>query len=315
MNVLLGLLVGLLLSAETTQVLLMLILLALQPALGVTVLDTSLIDKLITATTVLDGVLPLQVKFVSLLMEAFEFFGGLVKFNLGGLSFSDLLLELGSLAGNLDGELFDLEGQLLNLGLISSSEFLKSEVILFLLAGGKSPLLQLLLIPIHLKLELIHALVGLEDHVLDVVESVLLVCDSLLQFLDLVTQTTTLSLGDLLQMLFRFNFLVLSIHKTLSVHQLHLNRFEMLFKNLQSLLVFLDLQAKLSNESHLLSDDLVQLLVLIVGIGWEVLIQIILSDRVNYIVGHSFSQILITNLILVTSGLNADINIPYLLSQ
>ena len=293
----------------------MLILLALQPALGVTVLDTSLIDKLITATTVLDGVLPLQVKFVSLLMEAFEFFGGLVKFNLGGLSFSDLLLELGSLAGNLDGELFDLEGQLLNLGLISSSEFLKSEVILFLLAGGKSPLLQLLLIPIHLKLELIHALVGLEDHVLDVVESVLLVCDSLLQFLDLVTQTTTLSLGDLLQMLFRFNFLVLSIHKTLSVHQLHLNRFEMLFKNLQSLLVFLDLQAKLSNESHLLSDDLVQLLVLIVGIGWEVLIQIILSDRVNYIVGHSFSQILITNLILVTSGLNADINIPYLLSQ
>ena len=293
----------------------MLILLALQPALGVTVLDTSLIDKLITATTVLDGVLPLQVKFVSLLMEAFEFFGGLVKFNLGGLSFSDLLLELVSLAGNLDGELFDLEGQLLNLGLISSSEFLKSEVILFLLAGGKSPLLQLLLIPIHLKLELIHALVGLEDHVLDVVESVLLVCDSLLQFLDLVTQTTTLSLGDLLQMLFRFNFLVLSIHKTLSVHQLHLNRFEMLFKNLQSLLVFLDLQAKLSNESHLLSDDLVQLLVLIVGIGWEVLIQIILSDRVNYIVGHSFSQILITNLILVTSGLKADINIPYLLSQ
>ena len=315
MNVLLGLLVGLLLSAETTQVLLMLILLALQPALGVTVLDTSLIDKLVTATTVLDGVLPLQVKFVSLLMEAFEFFGGLVKFNLGGLSFSDLLLELVSLAGNLDGELFDLEGQLLNLGLISSSEFLKSEVILFLLAGGKSPLLQLLLIPIHLKLELIHALVGLEDHVLDVVESVLLVCDSLLQFLDLVTQTTTLSLGDLLQMLFRFNFLVLSIHKTLSVHQLHLNRFEMLFKNLQSLLVFLDLQAKLSNESHLLSDDLVQLLVLIVGIGWEVLIQIILSDRVNYIVGHSFSQILITNLILVTSGLKADINIPYLLSQ
>ena len=293
----------------------MLILLALQPALGVTVLDTSLIDKLITATTVLDGVLPLQVKFVSLLMEAFEFFGCLVKFNLGGLSFSDFLLELVSLAGNLDGELFDLEGQLLNLGLISSSEFLKSEVILFLLAGGKSPLLQLLLIPIHLELELIHALVGLEDHVLDVVESVLLVCDSLLQFLDLVTQTTTLSLGDLLQMLFRFNFLVLSIHKTLSVHQLHLNRFEMLFKNLQSLLVFLDLQAKLSNESHLLSDDLVQLLVLIVGIGWEVLIQIILSDRVNYIVGHSFSQILITNLILVTSGLKADINIPYLLSQ
>ena len=264
----------------------MLILLALQPALGVTVLDTSLIDKLITATTVLDGVLPLQVKFVSLLMEAFEFFGGLVKFNLGGLSFSDLLLELGSLAGNLDGELFDLEGQLLNLGLISSSEFLKSEVILFLLAGGKSPLLQLLLIPIHLKLELIHALVGLEDHVLDVVESVLLVCDSLLQFLDLVTQTTTLSLGDLLQMLFRFNFLVLSIHKTLSVHQLHLNRFEMLFKNLQSLLVFLDLQAKLSNESHLLSDDLVQLLVLIVGIGWEILVQVVLGNRVNNIVSH-----------------------------
>jgi len=57
-------------------------------------------------------------------MQTFEFFGGFVKLNLSGLSLSDFLLELGSLAGNLYGKLLDLESQLLNLGLISAAELL-----------------------------------------------------------------------------------------------------------------------------------------------------------------------------------------------
>jgi hypothetical protein len=48
------------------------------------------------------------------------------------------------------------------------------------LDGGERPLLELLLIPVHLKLELVHLLVRLEDHILDVVQAVLLVGHALL---------------------------------------------------------------------------------------------------------------------------------------
>ena len=74
-------------------------------------------------------------------MESFELFGGLVEFDLGSLSLSDFLLEFSSLASDFDGQLLNLECQLLDLGLISSAELLKGQVIFLLLAGGKSPLL------------------------------------------------------------------------------------------------------------------------------------------------------------------------------
>jgi len=99
---------------------------------------------------------------------------------LRGLCLSDFLLELSCFAGDLNRKLLNLKSELLDLGLISTAELLEGEVVLLLLAGGKSPLLQLLLIPIHLELELVHTLVGLEDHVLDVVESILLVSNPLL---------------------------------------------------------------------------------------------------------------------------------------
>ena len=113
-------------------------------------------------------------------MESFELFGGLVEFDLGSLSLSDFLLEFSSFAGNFDGQLLNLERQLLDLGLISSSVLLESQVVLFLLSGGKCPLFELFLVPVHLQFELIHLLVGLEDLILDVVEAILLVSDPLL---------------------------------------------------------------------------------------------------------------------------------------
>ena len=194
----LGLLVGFFLTLEALQVLLMLVLLAFEPALSVTVLYSSLVDKLITSARVLNGILPLKVKLVALLMDAFEFFGGLVELNLCSLSLSDFLFELLGLAGDLDCKLFDLEGELLDLGLISASELLEREVIFFFLARGKGPLLQFFLVPVHLKLKLVHAFVSLKDHVLNVVESVLLISNSLLQLLDLVSETARLALSDLL---------------------------------------------------------------------------------------------------------------------
>ena len=98
----LSLLVGLFLSLESLQVLLMLILLPLEPALGIAILHTRLVDKLIATTRVLNGVLPLQIELVTLLMQPFEFLGGLIQFDLGGLSLSHFLLELIGLTGNLN---------------------------------------------------------------------------------------------------------------------------------------------------------------------------------------------------------------------
>jgi hypothetical protein len=62
-----------------------------------------------------------------------------------------------------------LKSKLLDFGLICSSVFLKSEVIFLLLSSSKCPLFELLLIPVHLKLELIHLFIGLENHILNVV--------------------------------------------------------------------------------------------------------------------------------------------------
>ena len=87
-------------------------------------------------------------------------------------------------------------------------------------------------------------------------------------------------------MLFRLDFLVLCIDQALRVHKLHFNGLEMLFEDLEALLMLFDFQVELGDEAHLLPDDLIELLVLIVGIGREVLVQIVLCDRVNNVVGH-----------------------------
>ena len=105
-----------------------------------------------------------------------------------------------------------MEGELLDFGLVSTSELLKSQVIFFFLARSKGPLLQLLLVPVHLELELVHALVRLENHVLNVIEAVLLVSDALLQLLNLVAQAATLPLCDLLEVLLSFDLLVFGVH-------------------------------------------------------------------------------------------------------
>lgn len=198
-------------------------LLVVEVVLGIAVLLTGLVDELVALATVLNGVLPLQIEGVPLGVEAFELLCGLVELDLGGLSLGDLLLELLGLAGHLDGELLDVEGQLLDFGLVGTSVLLEGEVVLFLLSGGEGPLFELLLVPVHLELELVHLLVGLEDHVLDVVEAVLLVGHPLVQLLDLVFEAAALALGHLLQVLLRLDLLVLDVHQALGVDELHLH--------------------------------------------------------------------------------------------
>lgn len=186
-------------------------------------------------------------------MESLELLGGLVEFNLGSLGLSDLFLELRSLACHLDGKFFDLKSEFLDLGLISASVLLESQVVLFLLSGCKRPLLKLFLVPIHLQLELVHFFVGLENHVLDVVKAVLLVGDAVVELLDFVLQTPALSLGDLFHMLLGLDLLVLGIDEGLGVDQLHLDRLEVLGQDLEAFLVLFDLEAELGNESYFFS--------------------------------------------------------------
>lgn len=149
----------------------------------------SLVDQLVSAAGVLDGLLPLQVELVTLLMQALELLSRLVELDLSGLGLSDFLLELLALGPDFDSQFLDLQSQLLDLGFISASVLLKSEVVFLLLSSGEGPLFELLLIPVHLEFELIHALVGLEDHVLDVVQTVLLVSNALLELLNLIFET------------------------------------------------------------------------------------------------------------------------------
>lgn len=78
----------------------------------------------------------------------------------------------------------------------------------------------------------------------------------------------------------------------------------MLLQNFEAFLMFFDLQAKLSHESHFFANNLVQLLVLIVGVWGEVVVQIILSYGVHNVVGHLFFFFLIFSKFSVTRNLS-----------
>ena len=84
------------------------------------------------------------------------------------------------------------------------------------------------MVPVHLKFELVHLLIGFEDLVLDIIQPILLICDSLLEFFYFIFQTTTLTLSDLLEMLFSFDFFIFGVHQTLGMNELHLDGLEVL---------------------------------------------------------------------------------------
>jgi hypothetical protein len=213
-------------------VVLKIISLLVKEVFGRPILLTSLVDQLITLSGILNSVLPLKIQLMSFGMKSLELLSGLIELDLCSLSLGDLLLELLRLSGDLNGQLLDVQGQLLDFGLISTAILLEGQVVLLLLSGSEGPLLELLLIPVHLKLELVHLLVCLEDHVLDVIQAVLLVGHTLLKLLNLILEPAALSFSDLFQVLLRFDLLVLDVHERLSVHELHLHRLQMLIQDL-----------------------------------------------------------------------------------
>lgn len=66
LNVTLSLLVGLLLTVKSLDVLLEFILCPLEEVLALSILNTTLVDKLISPATVLNSILPLEVELVAL---------------------------------------------------------------------------------------------------------------------------------------------------------------------------------------------------------------------------------------------------------
>jgi hypothetical protein len=150
---------------------------------------------------------------MSLSVKSLKLLGCLIELYLCRLSLGNLLLELLRLTGDLNSQFLNIKGEFLDFGLVSTAILLEGEVILLLLSGGKGPLLKLLLVPVHLKLELIHLLISLEDHVLDVVQAVLLISYTLLQLLNLILEPAALSLSHLFQVLLTFDLLVLDIYE------------------------------------------------------------------------------------------------------
>jgi hypothetical protein len=136
-------------------------------------------DEFVPTATVFNSVLPLEVKLVALLVKPLELFSRFVQFDLGSLGLCDFLLELFAFVADFDSQFFDLERKFFDFSLVSTSVFFESQIVLFFLSRSKCPLFQFFLVPVHFKFELVHALISLENHVLDVVQTVLLVSDAL----------------------------------------------------------------------------------------------------------------------------------------
>ena len=66
--------------------------------------------------------------------ELLKILGSLVELNLSGLCLSDLLLELLALVADFNRQLLNLQGQLLDFGLVGATVLLQGEVVLLLLS-------------------------------------------------------------------------------------------------------------------------------------------------------------------------------------
>jgi hypothetical protein len=88
---------------------------------------------------------------VPLIVLPLKLLSCLIEFDLGGLGLSDLFFEIGLFPANLDRQLFDLEVEIFDLGIILLPVFLEGDVVLLLLLASNRPLLQLLLVPVQLQ--------------------------------------------------------------------------------------------------------------------------------------------------------------------
>mmetsp|Transcript_41567 Transcript_41567/g.109724 ORF Transcript_41567/g.109724 Transcript_41567/m.109724 type:complete len:204 (-) Transcript_41567:86-697(-) len=123
----------------------------------------------------------------------------------------------------LHRELLERQRELPDLGVVRTSVLLQRQLILLLLPGGDRPLLELLLVPVHLQLELIELLVPSHELVGEAVDLVLLVFAQLQEADDLGVDAAELPGRKGLEVHLGVGLVPLRVDELLRVHQLLLH--------------------------------------------------------------------------------------------
>mmetsp|Transcript_97694 Transcript_97694/g.252836 ORF Transcript_97694/g.252836 Transcript_97694/m.252836 type:complete len:762 (+) Transcript_97694:265-2550(+) len=157
------------------------------------VLLTELLELVVARLHVLDGLLPLVDKLFPVVVKLAEELSSLVHLDLLCLRLSDLVGQFLPPVRILHRELLDRERELPDLGVVRASVLLQRQLVFLLLPRGDGPLLQLLLVPAHLQLELIELLVPSHELVGKGVDLILLVVHQLVQAHDLGLEAAQLT--------------------------------------------------------------------------------------------------------------------------
>ena len=140
-----------------------------------------------------------------------EFLCGFVQLYLSGLGGSNLFVKLALFPADFNGQLFDLQVEFSDFGVIFLAVFLEGDVIFFFLLASDGPLFEFLLIPVEFKFDLLNFLVDSEDSDLDIVESFLMFNNNFIEFFYFTLKSTTLSFGYLPHVILCFSFFVFGI--------------------------------------------------------------------------------------------------------
>ena len=102
-------------------------------------------------------------------MLSLKLFSRFVQLNLGSLGLGDFFVQLVLFTVDFKGQLLDLKVQLSDFRIIFFVVLLKSYIVFFLLLACNGPLLQFLLIPVQLQLNLLNLFICSENSNLDVI--------------------------------------------------------------------------------------------------------------------------------------------------
>ena len=230
------------------------------------------VDVLISVSNSFGDFLPLGEEDVPLVVLFFEFFSCFVELDLTGLGGGYFLVELLLFSGDFESELFDLEVELSNFGVIFFSVFLENDIVLLFLFASDGPLFEFLLVPVEFELDLFDLFVGPKDSDLDVVEPLLIFRDDFVVFFNLIFESAALSLSDLPEVVFGLGFFVFLVNQALSVEKFLVNIPQMFFEYFFSLEISFIFFVDFLDDSALFFDELVELFVFVIGEFWDIVL-------------------------------------------
>ena len=192
-----------------------------------------------------------------------------VQHDLRGLHLRHLVLELFLLRRDRLGHALDVQVELLDPHVVRPHVLLQREVVVLLLPGGERPLLQLLLVPVHQQLELVELLRAAVHVLLEAVELLLEILLLPAMLRDLLLDAPAFPLAELLKVRLGLVLALLGVHAGLSVSQILLHVREVLVHHPDAVRRLLNRQVDALQLALLRFDQLVELLVLLVGEGRE----------------------------------------------